>query len=273
MIQPKLPPLLGQPVTVENRPGAGGLTGTEQVAKASPDGYTALGVFDSFAAVPFLYREVRHDPVKDFAPVALMIRAPQVLVVNAGLGIRNIDELLATARSKGAELAFSTAGPGSSSRLTMERLKLVAKIDPTLVAYKGGGPALNAVLGGHVAGFLSSIGTVFPQLKSGKLAALAVSSAKRTPHLPNVPALAETFPGFEAQSWVGVVVPAATPRPVVMRLNGAITQALAAPEVKQKFESQGMEVVASTPEVYGDWIRDQVKIWGPLIQSLNIKLN
>lgn len=199
MIQPELGPILGQPVVVENRPGAGGLTGTEAVAKAAPDGYTVLGTFDSFAAVPFLYSNVQHDPVKDFAPVSLLIRAPQVLVVNPGLGLENLEELLSLAKRRGASLAFSTAGPGSSSRLTMERLKLIAKIDPTLVSYKGGGPALNAVLGAHVAGFMASIGTVFPNVKSGKLVALAVS--------------------------------------------------------------------------YGAWIRDQVQTWGPLIQSLNIKLN
>ena len=273
MIQPKLAPILGQAVTVENRPGAGGLTGTEQVAKAVPDGYTALVNFDSFASVPFLYSNVHHDPVRDFAPVSLMIRAPQVLVVNTALGTRNVEELLSLAKNRGAGLAFSTAGPGSSSRLTMERLKLVAKIDPTLVSYKGGGPALNAVLGGHVAGFMSSIGTVFPNVKAGKLVPLAVSSSKRNPLLPNVPTLAETFPGFEAQSWVGVVVPAATPRPIVMRLNAAVVKALAAPDVREKFESQGMEVVASTPEVYGEWIRGEVQTWGPLIQQLHIQLN
>ena len=273
VVQPRLNTLLGQPVTVENRPGAGGLTGTEYVAKMPPDGYTALGIFDSFVAVPFLYDDVHHDPVKDFAPVSLMVRAPQVLIVHPGLGIKTVDQLLALAKTQGSALAFSTAGPGSSSRLVMERLKLVAKIDPTLVSYKGGGPALSAVLGGHVAGFLSSIGTVFPTVKAGKVVPIAVSSKGRNRLLPGVPALDETFPGFEAQSWVGISLPAATPRSVVMRLNDAISKALMTPDIREKFESQGMEVVASTPEVYGEWIREQVQTWGPVIKSLNIKVN
>ena len=272
-IQPKLAQLLGQPVTIENRPGAGGLIGTEFVAKAAPDGYTVLCTFDSFAAVPFLYSNVNHDPVKDFAPVSLMVRAPQVLVVDPGLKLKNLEEFLRLAKRQGAELKLSTAGPGSSSRLTMELFKITANIDPTLVSYKGGGPALSAVLGAHVAGFLASIGTVYPNVKSGRLVALAVSSGTRAPLLPNVPTLAETFPGFEAQSWVGLVVPAATPHPVIARLNAAVTTALTAPEVKQIFESQGMEVVASAPGVYGEWVRDQVNKWGPMIRSLRIKLD
>lgn len=273
MIQPKLAQLLGQPVTVENRPGAGGLIGTEFVAKAPPDGYTALCTFDSFAAVPFLYSKVSHDPVQDFAPVSLMVRAPQVLVVDPGLGLRSLDDFLQLAKRQGPDLKMSTAGPGSSSRLTMELFKVTANIDPTLVSYKGGGPALSAVLGAHVAGFMASIGTVFSNVKSGKLAALAVSSPTRAPLLPNVPTLAETFPGFEAQSWVGLALPAATPRPNVARLNGAVVAALNSPDVKQKFESQGMEVAASTPEAYGEWIRAQMGKWGPIIRSLKIRLD
>lgn len=272
-IQPKLASLLGQPITIENRPGAGGLIGTEQVAKAAPDGYTVLCTFDSFAAVPFLYGKVQHDPVKDFAPVTLMVRAPQVLVVDPGLGLKNLDDFLQLAKRKGAELQMSTAGPGSSSRLTMELFKVTAKIDPTLVSYKGGGPALSAVLGAHVAGFMASIGTVFSNVKSGKLVALAVSSGTRAPLLPDVPTLGESFPGFEAQSWVGLVVPAGTPPAIIARLNGAVVTALTAADTRQRFESQGMEVAASTPEAYGEWIRNQVNKWGPIIRSLQIRLD
>lgn len=273
LVQSRMIPILGQAITVENRTGAGGLIGTEVVAKAAPDGYTLLGTFDSFAAVPYLYSNVNHDPIKDFAPISLLIRAPQVLVVNPGLGLKNVAEFLQLARSKGTALAFSTAGPGSSSRLTMELFKSMAKIDTTLVSYNGGGPALNAVLGGHVAGFMASIGTAFSNVKVGKLVALAVSSKKRAPLLANVPTLAETFPGYEAQSWVGLQAPAATPQAIVRRLNAAAVKVLAAPDTKQILESQGMEVVASTPEVYAEWVHEQMQTWGPIIQSLHIKLN
>ena len=273
LVQLRMIPILGQAITVENRTGAGGLIGTEVVAKAAPDGYSLLGTFDSFAAVPFLYSNVNHDPIKDFAPISLLIRAPQVLVVNPGLGLKNVAEFLQLAKGKGPELAFSTAGPGSSSRLTMELFKSMAKIDTTLVSYNGGGPALNAVLGGHVAGFMASIGTAFSNVKGGKLVALAVSSKQRAPLLANVPTLAESFPGYEAQSWVGLQAPAATSPAIVRRLNAAAVKVLAAPDTKQILESQGMEVVASTPEVYAEWVHEQMKTWGPIIQSLHIKLN
>ncbi len=271
LVQPTMEAVLGQTILVENRPGAGGLVGTEAVARMPADGYTLLGNFDSFAAVPFLYANVHHDPVRDFAPISLMARGPQVLVVDPALGIAKLDDFLQLARRK--EVAFSTAGPGSSSRLSMELLKVATKIDVTLVSYPGGAPAVNAVLGGHVAGMMASMGVIISQVKAGKLTALGVSSAgTRAPLLPGVPPISDSVPKFDAQSWVGVVVPAGTPRPIVERLNEAVVKALHAPEVTKRIESMGMEVVASTPDVYGEWIRAEVGKWRPLIQQLKIQL-
>lgn len=273
MIQPGMAAALGQSIVIENRPGAGGGVGSDAAAKAPADGYTLLSNFDSFATVPFMYSSVQHDPLRDFAPISLMARGPQVLVVDPRLGINNIDQFLQYARRKGAEVSFSTAGAGSSSRLTMELLRTAAKIDVTFISYKGGAPAVNAILGGHVTGMLASIGVVVNQVKAGKLTALGVSSAgKRSPLLPAVPPLSETVTGFDAQSWVGMSVPVGTPRPIVARLNAAVVHALRAPEVSARLESQGMEVVASSPEAYGEWLRTEVAKWRPIIQNLKIQL-
>ena len=175
--------------------------------------------------------------------------------------------------SKGAEVSFSTAGAGSSSRLSMELFKSAAKIDTTFISYKDGAPAVNAILGGPVTGMLASIGVVINQVKAGKLTALGVSSGgKRSPLLPAVPPLSDTAPGFDAQSWVGMSVPTGTPRPVVDRLNAAVVQSLHASEVRARLESQGMEVVGSNPEVYGQWLRTEVAKWRPIIQGLKIQL-
>jgi tripartite-type tricarboxylate transporter receptor subunit TctC len=273
MIQPGMATALGQSVIIENRPGAGGGVGSDMAAKAPADGYTVLSNFDSFATVPFLYANIQHDPIRDFAPVVLMARGPQVLVLDPHLGITTVDQFLQFARKKDSRLTFSTAGSGSSSRLSMELFRNAAKFETEFVSYKGGAPAVNAILGGHVTGMLASIGVVVNQVKAGKLTALGVSSAgKRSPLLPAVPPLSDTVPGFDAQSWVGLSVPAGTPRPIIDRLNSSVVQALKAPEVRDRLESQGMEVVGSTAEVYGEWLKTEVAKWRPIIQSLKIQI-
>ena len=273
MIQPGMAAVLGQSIVIENRPGAGGGVGSDAVAKAPADGYTLLSNFDSFATVPFLYANIQHDPIKDFAPISLMARGPQVMVVDPRLGLNNVDQFLQYARRKGTEVSFSTAGAGSSSRLTMELFRTATKIDVTFITYKGGAPAVTAILGGHVTGMLASMGVVLNQIRSGKLTALGVSSAgKRSPLLPAVPPLSDTVPGYDAQSWVGISVPTGTPRPIIDRINAAVVHSLHAAEVKDKLESQGMEVVASNPEVYGQWLRAEVAKWRPIIQNLKIQL-
>ena len=272
MIQPGMVASLGQPIIIENRPGAGGGIGTDAVLKGPADGYTMVIQFDSFATVPYMYPSVQYDPIRDFAGISLIARAPQVLTVDPKLGITTVEQFLQYARKKSPEVTFSTAGAGSSSRLSMELLRSLGKFDVTFVTYKGGAPAVNAVLGGQVTGMLASIGVVVNQIKAGKLTALGVSSAgRRNPLLPSVPPLAETVPGFDAQSWIGIAVPASTPQPIVGRLNGAVVRAAQAPDVKEKLESQGMEVVGSTPAVYGEWMRSEVNKWRPLIQSLKIQ--
>lgn len=269
---PKLAELLGQPVVIENRVAAGGVVATNQVAQAAPDGYTLIMVFDSFATNPYLFKDVKYDPVRDFAAVTLVVRSPQVLVVHPTLGVKSLRDFVALARSQGASLDFGTAGPGTSSRLSMELFKSTTGLEPTAVHYKGGGELMKDLLGGQVKATIITLGVAYPNIKGGRLVPIAVSSAKRSPLLADVPAIAETYPGFEVHSWLGLLAPAATPRPIVERLNAAMVKVLSVPEIRDKFESQGYEIAASTPEAFAAWIQQESNRWGRLIRERHITL-
>lgn len=269
-VAPQLAEALGQPIVVDNRAGAGGILGTDTVAKAAPDGYTVLAVFDSFVSNPHVFRSAPYDVVGDFAPVSLMILGPQLFVVHPALGVRTFGEFLPFAKSRRAPLNYATAGAATSSRLSVELFKMTAGLDATLVHYKGGGPALNDLLGGHVEAMIASAGLVLPHVKTGRLTVLAVTSKGRSALAPGVPAVSEFFPQFEAQSWVGVLAPARTPQAVVQRLNAEVIKVLAAPEQKERFTGLGYEIVGSTPEQFGAWIRSETAKWGKLIRERGI---
>jgi tripartite-type tricarboxylate transporter receptor subunit TctC len=273
LVAAKMTEAFGQPVVVENIQAAGGVVGTNRAARAAPDGYTLMAAFDSFATNPYLYKGVEHDPIKDFAPITLMVRSPQLLVVNPAAGVKTTAELVRLAREKGDRLAFATPGAGTSSRLSSELFKQVAGVDITLVTYKGGAPALNDLLGGQVSGMIVSMSLVLQHVQHGRLIALAVSTPKRIAQLPDVPTIAETFPGFDAQSWTGMVAPAGTPRPIIDKLNAAILKALAAPDVREKLVGQGVEVVGSTPEMFGEWVAREGNRWGAVIKRLKITVD
>jgi len=269
---PKMAEDLGQPVVIENRVAAGGVVATNQVAQAAPDGYTLIMVFDSFTSNPYLFHDVKYDAVRDFAPVSLVVRSPQVLVAHPELGARNLEQFVRLARAQGSALDFGTAGPGTSSRLGMELFKQTAGLEPTAVHYKGGGALMKDLLGGQVKVTLITLGVAYPNIKAGRLVPIAVTSGKRAPLLPDVPTISETYPGFETHSWLGLLAPAATPRPIVDRLHGAMVKVLAAPDIRQKFEGQGYEVVASTPEIFASWIQAESARWGRLIRERHITL-
>ena len=269
---PKLAELLGQPVVVENRVGAGGVIATNQVAQAAPDGYTLIMVIDSFVTNPYLFKGVKYDAVRDFAPVTLVVRSPQVLVVHPDLGVKNLAEFVALARKEGTSLNFGTAGAGTSSRLSMELFKITTGIEPTAVHYKGGGALMKDLLGGQVKVTIITLGVPYANIKAGRLVPLAVTSAKRSPLLPDVPTIGASYPGFEAHSWLGLLAPAATPGPIVERLHGAMAKVLAAADIREKFEGQGYEVMASTPEAFASWIQAESARWGRLIRERHISL-
>ena len=269
-IAPALSQALGQSVVIDNRAGAGGVPGTDTVAKAAPDGHTLLAVFDSFISNPHVFRNAPYDTIRDFAPISLMIRGPQLVVVHPRLGVRTFSEFLVQAKSRRTPLNYATAGAATSSRLSVELFRSTAKVDATLVHYKGGGPALNDLLGGHVEAMIASAGLVLPSVKAGRLTVLAVTSKGRSSLVPGVPAVSEFYPEFEAQSWVGLLAPSGTPRAIVLRLNEEVKKLLATPEQRERFTVLGYEIVASTPEQFDAWIRGETAKWSKLIRERGI---
>lgn len=272
-VGPKLAELVGQPVVIENKAMGGGIPAINELAKSDSDGYTLLMIFDSFVTNRWLFKSAQYDPVKDFAPITLVTRSPQVLLLHPDVGVKSMKEFLALVRSKGAGMDFATAGPATSSRLSLDLFKQTANLDVTEVHYRGGNKAIIDLLGGQVKGMIVSISVAVPHVKRGKLIAIAVSSKTRAPLLPDVPPISDTFPGFEAQGWAGLLAPGATPRPLIEYLNTAMLKTLAQPTVKERFEKQGYEVVASSPEAFGDWIRAESAKWGKIIREQKITID
>jgi tripartite-type tricarboxylate transporter receptor subunit TctC len=266
--------MLGQPFVVENRVTAGGIIASQQVAQSAPDGYTLLSTFDTFVTNQFLFKDLQWHPVKDFAPVMQICIFPQVLLVHPSVGVKNLQEFVALAKKQGRELNYGTAGQGSSARVSYELFKSFAGIETVAIHYKGGGPAIQDLIAGQVQVMLIQGGGALQQsLKAGKLQALAVSTAKRSPLYPGVPSIAETFPGFETQSWVGMFAPAGTPKAIIDRLNAALAKVLAEPGMKERFDTQAAEIVAGTPEALGQVVlADQAK-WGKIIREIKISLD
>jgi len=274
LVAPKLAEALGQPFLVENRVASGGVVGTAQLAKSPSDGYTIMMTFDTFASNPHMYRDLPYDVVKDFAPIMLVTRYPQILVVHPSLGVKTFPEFIAYAKANGARMNYGSAGPASSSRLAFELFKDTAGIEMQAVHYKGGGPAINDLVAGTVQVMLIQAGGAIGQnVRSGKLIGLATSGRERSPHFPNLPAIAEFYPGFETTSWVGLVAPAGTPRPVIDKLNGTLAKILAMPDMKEKFDVQAAEIVASTPEQFGELIKSESAKWGKVIRDKNIRVD
>jgi tripartite-type tricarboxylate transporter receptor subunit TctC len=271
LVATQLSEMLGQPFIVENRVTSGGIVGTQQVAESPPDGHTLLVTFDTFASNALLFKNLKWDPVRDFAPVMQLCRYPQVLLVHPSLGVRTVKEFVALARQRGPELNYASAGPASSSRLAYELFKDVAGIDTVPVHYKGGGPALQDLLSGQVQVMLIQGGGPIPQyVKTGKLVALGISSLSPSKFYPGLPTIAETFPGFETESWVAMLAPAATPRPVIERLHGTLAKMFADAAMRERFEAQGCDIIAGTPEELGRLVREDQAKWARIVHAKNI---
>ncbi|HET7764646.1 MAG TPA: tripartite tricarboxylate transporter substrate binding protein [Burkholderiales bacterium] len=274
LLSPRLAEMLGQPFVVENRVTSGGIVGTTQLAKAQADGYAIMVTFDTFASNPHLYKELPYDVVKDFAPIMLVARYPQILVVHPSLGVRTVPELVAYAKENPGKLNYGSAGPASSSRLAFELFKDAAGIQAAAVNYKGGGPAINDLVAGTVQVMLIQAGgTIGQSVKSGKLVGLATSGRQRSPHFPELPTIADFYPGFETTSWVGAIAPAGTPHAIVEKLNAALARILAEPDTKARFDLQSAEIAASTPEQFGDFIKSESAKWGKVIREKHIHID
>jgi tripartite-type tricarboxylate transporter receptor subunit TctC len=274
MLAPGLAAELGQPFVVENRVTSGGIVGTQQVADSPPDGHTLLVTFDTFATNPFLYRGLKWDPLRDFAAVMQVCRYPQVLVVHPSLGVKTVRDFVALAKERGESLNYGSAGPASSSRLAYELFKQVAGIETVPIHYRGGGPAMQDLVSGQVQVMLIQGGGAIAQhVKAGKLVALAVSTAERSPFWRGLPAIAETYPGYESTSWTAVFAPAETPKPMLERLHGALAKVLADAAVRERLESQSCEIVGGTPEALTELVKAEQAKWGPLIQKMHITVD
>ena len=262
----------GQPVFVENKPGANTVIGSDYVAKSQPDGYTLLIVAFPFAVTPSLLKAMPYDTLKDFQPVILAATSPNLLVVNPEVPIHTVKELIAAAKAKPQSLSYASTGNGSSNHISMELFKSLAGVDIVHIPYKGSAPAVTDLLGGQVQVMFDNVPNVLPHVKAGKLRALAVSGATRTPLAPDVPTVAEAgVPGYELTVWFGLVAPAGTPREVVQKLNAESLRILAMPDVRERFLAQGVEPRGSTPEQFAEHIRSQMAKWSKVVRDAGVK--
>ena len=263
-----------QPVIIDNKPGAGGSIGAEAAAKSAPDGYTLLmGHIGTLAVNPTLYPKLRYDPIKDFAPVALMAMVPNVLVVNTALPARDVRELIALAKAKPGALTYSSGGVGSAANLAMEYFKLQTGTEITHVPYKGTGPAITDLIGGQISMTMTGLPPLLGHIRGGKLRALGTASRERLSQLPELPTLAEAgVPDFEATQWYGIVAPAGTPSAVVGRLAGQIRASLSEPEMKKHLEAEGAQPATMTPDAFGRFIRSEIERWAKVIRAAHIQL-
>jgi tripartite-type tricarboxylate transporter receptor subunit TctC len=274
LIGEKLSAALGQPFVVENMPGSGGVIGTQAAVKAPADGYTLImGNAGSHGINAAIFPKLSYDPIGDFAAVSMIFRAPNIFVAAPTLGVKSLAELIALAKSRSDPLNYASGGNGSSAHLNAEYLKLLAKIQGKHVPYRGASPALNDIVAGHVQFMSVNLPPALQLVKTGKIVPLAVTSAKRSSQLPDVPTVAESgFPGYETIAWFGLLAPKATPADVITRLHGAIVKACAEADIRSKLEALGGEVVCNPPAEFGAYITNDVKRWKEVANEAKIRL-
>jgi tripartite-type tricarboxylate transporter receptor subunit TctC len=265
---------LGQPVVIDFKPGGGTTIGADLVAKSQPDGYTLVMMLSAHAINATLMPKLPYDTVKDFAPITLAATLPLVVVVPAQSPVRTFQDLVATARARPGKLTFASAGPGNTSHLSVEYLKSQLGLDMIHVPYKGSGPAIIGLLGGEVDFMFDSLSSSLPQIRAGKFRAIAMASARRSRILPEVPTVAEQgVPGFDVSVWYSVLAAAGTPAPIVQRLHAEFVRAMRAPEVKEKIEGYGYDIVGMTPAETDAFIRAEIVRWGKVVKDSGATVN
>jgi tripartite-type tricarboxylate transporter receptor subunit TctC len=263
---------LGQTVVVDNRPGANANIGNELAARALPDGYTLIMTSSALTINPNLYRKLPYDPVKDFAPISLATNVPYILAAHPSLGANTFQEFISIARAKKKPISYGTAGTGNSTHLAMELLQIITKIEIVHVPYKGTGQALTDLVGGHIQVSWGTMPPTLPHIRAGRLKGLAVGSLKRAKAIPELTTVAELgYPGYEAGSWFGMLAPAGTPRPVIVRLSREVNAALAAPELNERLSSEGAEPAGNTPEEFAAFIKAEIVKWGRVTRAAGIE--
>lgn len=270
----KLSEALKQTVYVENRAGGASNIGTDYVAKAAPDGYTLLFTSVTLALNPSLFDKLPFNPVKDFAPITLFSFAPSVLAVHPGLPVRDVKELISLLKINPGKYSFASGGNGSTQQLAGERMKLMAGVQANHIPYKGEAPAMTDLIGGHVSMIFANITTAAPYIHTGRIKPLAVTSAKRSPVLPDVPTMAESgLPGFDVVAWFGVLAPAGTPREIVQKLNTAMVKIIKSPEMSAKITAEGGTPAANSPEEFATFLNAEVPRWSKLIRESGVTMN
>jgi tripartite-type tricarboxylate transporter receptor subunit TctC len=274
-IAPGLSAAIGQPIVVDNKPGAGGSIAGAEAAKAAPDGNTLfMGHLGTLAVNPWLYPKAGYDPLTSFVTVGQVATVPNVLVVSAGSPVRTLKDFVELARSKPGSLTYSSGGNGSAAHMAFEALKLRTKITTVHIPYRGTVPAVTDLLGGQVDATFTGVTVLLPHIRSGRLRALAVSSAQRIPSLPDVPTVAESgYPGFEADQWYGLVAPAGTPPARIQKLNAELNKVLASPAVAQQLAGEGAIATPRTPEAFRELIARELPRWGAVVKTANMKAN
>lgn len=273
LVQPHVSKALGETVVVDNRPGANGIIAYELAARSTPDGYTFVLVAAGVSINPSLYRKVPYHPIRDFVPITQGISVPNILIVHPSVPTKSVAEFVAYAKARQGKLAFASAGNGTSGHLALELFRQSAELDVVHVPYKGGGPALAELVAGQVQALFSIALAATPQIKAGKVRALAITSAQRSPVAPDLPTVAESgFPGFEVLGWFGWLAPAGTPPAIVDRLNREIVAVLRMPEVRDRLASMSTVPVGNSSREFGDFIRSEYEKWGKVIRRAGITL-
>jgi tripartite-type tricarboxylate transporter receptor subunit TctC len=274
LIGKKLQEELGQPTIVENKPGAGTIIGTDAVAKAAPDGYTLLIVSFPFVANPSLYRKLPYSPVKDFVPISLLVKTPNIAVVSASSPIKSIGDLIAAAKTSPGKLVYASAGSGASNHLAAEMFKRMAGVDIRHIPYKGSGPSMTDLLGGHIDVMFDNPPSSLPHIRAGKLRALAVSSANRSAQMPDIPTVAESgVPGYDVTTWIGIAAPAGTPPAIVEKLNRTISKIITMDDVKKAFNDQGAEVAGGSVDDFAKFLMTETAKWAKVVSDANIAVD
>lgn len=262
---------LGQQFVVDNRGGAGGILGTEMAARAVPDGYTLLGGSVGLAALPALYHKLSFDPVKDFAPISIAISGAYALLVHPSVPVSSVKELIALAQKTPGKLHYASAGKGSTIHLAGEMFRTMAKVDIVHVPYKGAGPAMLDLVGGHVQLMFGALVATLPMTKAGKLRALAVSTSKRSALMPDTPTIIEAgLPDYQVSGWYGLLAPKGTPKPIVTRLHSEVSEILRSPGMKERLDAQGLEAISLSPDESARFLKTDTERWTRVIREAGI---